>query len=40
MTRLLTNTLDIVLARTIVPGHSKIGYGLRRITWEKHDPRP
>ena len=38
MTRLLTNTLDTVLDRTVVPGYSKIGYGLRRMTWEKDDP--
>ena len=25
MTRLLTNTLDTVLDRTVVPGYSKIG---------------
>ena len=30
MTRLLTNTLDPVLDRTVVPGYPKIGYGLRR----------
>lgn len=38
MTRLLTNTLDTVLDRRVVPGYPKIGYGLRRMTWEKDDP--
>ncbi len=23
-----------------MPGYSKIGYGLRHMTWEKDDPRP
>lgn len=38
MTRLLTNTLDTVLDRRVVPGYPKIGYGLRRLAWEKDDP--
>ena len=28
------------LDRTVAPGCSKIGYGLRPMTWEKGDPRP
>ena len=37
---LLTDALDTVLDRTVVPGYSKIGYWLRRPAWEADDPRP
>ena len=37
---LLTNALDTVLDRTVVPGYSKVGYWLRRPSWDADDPRP
>lgn len=40
MTRLLTNALDTLLDRTVVPGYSKVGFLLRRATWDADDPRP
>ena len=38
--RLLTDALDTVLDRTVLPGYSKLGYRLRRPAWEADDPRP
>jgi NAD(P)-dependent dehydrogenase (short-subunit alcohol dehydrogenase family) len=38
--RLLTEALDTVLDRTVLPGYSKLGYRLRRPAWEADDPRP
>jgi NAD(P)-dependent dehydrogenase (short-subunit alcohol dehydrogenase family) len=40
MTHLLTRALDTALDRTVVPGYSKIGYWLRRRSWDADDPRP
>ncbi len=40
MTHALTNALDFVLDRTVLPGYSKIGYHLRRSSWDPDDPRP
>ena len=36
----LTAALDTALDRTIVPGYTKLGFWLRRSTWERNDPRP
>ena len=40
MTRALSRALDTVLDRTVVPGYSKVGYALRRRSWDRDDPRP
>jgi NAD(P)-dependent dehydrogenase (short-subunit alcohol dehydrogenase family) len=40
VTHVLSNLLDTVLDRTVVPGYTKIGYRLRQATWEPDDPRP
>ncbi len=40
MTHLIGRALDTALDRTVVPGYSKIGYWLRRASWEADDPRP
>jgi dehydrogenase/reductase SDR family member 12 len=39
-TRALTDALDTVLDRSVVLGYSKIGYRLRRPSWDTEDPRP
>src|SRR5690349_18002936 len=31
---------DTVLDRAVVPGYSKVGYALRRRSWDPDDPRP
>jgi len=36
----LVRAVDTALDRTVVPGYTKIGYWLRRLTWERDDPRP
>lgn len=36
----LTAALDTALDRTVVPGYTKLGFWLRRSTWERNDPRP
>jgi len=36
----LLGAVDTVLDRTVVPGYTKIGYGLRRLTWDRDDPHP
>jgi dehydrogenase/reductase SDR family member 12 len=40
MTSALSRALDTVLDRTVVPGYSRIGYSLRRRSWDRDDPRP
>ena len=40
MSHLLARALDTALDRTVVPGYTKIGYWLRRPTWDRDDPRP
>ena len=40
MTHLLTRALDTALDRTVVPGYSKLGFWLRRASWDADDPRP
>ena len=40
MTHLLTRALDTALDRTVVPGYSKLGFWLRRASWDSDDPRP
>lgn len=40
MSHLLSRALDTALDRTVVPGYTKIGYWLRRPTWDRDDPRP
>jgi NAD(P)-dependent dehydrogenase (short-subunit alcohol dehydrogenase family) len=40
MSHLLTKALDTALDRTVVPGYTKIGFWLRRPTWDRDDPRP
>ena len=40
MTHVLSNVLDTVLDRTVVPGYTRIGYRLRRVAWEDDDPAP
>lgn len=36
----MTGLVDSALDRTIVPGYSRIGYWVRRLGWDKDDPRP
>jgi dehydrogenase/reductase SDR family protein 12 len=38
--RSLARGADTVLDRTVVPGYSKVGYALRRRSWDPDDPRP
>jgi dehydrogenase/reductase SDR family member 12 len=38
--RALTRAVDTVLDRAVVPGYSKIGYAVRRCSWDRDDPRP
>jgi NAD(P)-dependent dehydrogenase (short-subunit alcohol dehydrogenase family) len=38
--RSLSRAVDTVLDRTVVPGYSKIGYSVRRRSWDPDDPRP
>jgi dehydrogenase/reductase SDR family member 12 len=40
MTHLIGRALDTALDRTVVPGYSKIGFWLRRASWDADDPRP
>ena len=40
MTRALSRAFDTLLDRTVVPGYSKVGYALRRRSWDPDDPRP
>lgn len=36
----LSRALDTALDRTVLPGYSKVGYALRRRSWDADDPRP
>ena len=40
MTPLIARALDTALDRTVVPGYSKIGFWVRRASWDADDPRP
>ncbi|MBA2465880.1 MAG: SDR family NAD(P)-dependent oxidoreductase, partial [Nocardioidaceae bacterium] len=36
----MTGLVDTALDRAVVPGYTKIGYWLRRLGWDRDDPRP
>jgi dehydrogenase/reductase SDR family protein 12 len=40
MNTALGRALDTALDRTVLPGYSKVGYALRRRSWDADDPRP
>jgi NAD(P)-dependent dehydrogenase (short-subunit alcohol dehydrogenase family) len=40
MTHVLSNVLDTVLDRAVVPGYTRIGYRLRHASWPDDDPAP